>query len=271
MAKVVVPPLPPVEPGREWRSGAPRAVGMTDTGRVRDTNQDTLLIAPRVGLYLVADGMGGEAGGEVASRMAASSMVASLEALPPPRSSSEAEEALAGAVRKASRDIFGHAQAHPELRGMGTTVCALWLPGIAHPRFTGLEGLCLVAHAGDSRVYGMRALELVQVTEDHSLVQQRVKAGEAEPGDPLLQRIRNVITRAVGYQSEEEADTCFVAPLALGDRFLLCSDGLTNKVEHGEIARILAGGDLEQVVSQLVLAANHAGGEDNITALVLEF
>ena len=252
-----------------WNGTTVEAYGKTDTGMVRESNQDNYCIDTAAGLYLVADGMGGRAGGEIASRMAVDcineELQAQLESLLS-RDLSTRRTLLAQTVNAASLKIYERSLELPQYRGMGTTATLLWIP----PKIAAAQKYsrnCIVAHVGDSRCYLLRAGLLYQVTEDHSLVNEQVKAGVLKKNDPLISQMRNVITRCVGYQEEEEVDT-FTLEIFKNDRFLLCSDGLTNKVRDSEIAEMLGQADLCDAPTQLIALANSRGGEDNITVVI---
>lgn len=257
-----------------------KAAGNTHAGMVREGNQDSFCLDEASGVFLVADGMGGRAGGEVASELAVktigSEIANRLEQLMT-RDIGSRRALLSQAINHASLRIYERSLELPQLRGMGTTTTLLWLPP---PRQAGREGgrppksssnastTGVVAHVGDSRCYLLRAGFLYQITDDHSLVNEQVKAGLLKRNDPLASQIRNVITRCVGYQEEEEVDT-FPVELETGDVFLLCSDGLTNKVRDLELADFMAKPDLETSTNDLIRLANQRGGEDNITVLMV--
>jgi PPM family protein phosphatase len=230
------------------------AAGITDVGRVRAgaPNEDGFLDETRrLGLVAVADGMGGHRAGEVASATA-------LEAL---RAAMTAGEPLRDAIEGANDAVLEKSEADHELRGMGTTLTAGTL---------GTDGNLLIGHVGDSRAYLVRDGELTQITNDHSLVEEMVRGGELTPEQAEGHPRRSIITRALGIDPEVDVD---VYPVALrpGDRFLLCSDGLTTMLRGDEIAQILEGEPHPERAAQLLVdAANAAGGEDNITALVVE-
>lgn len=252
-----------------WQGGEVRAVGATDVGMVRDSNQDSFCVNQALGLYLVADGMGGRAGGEVASSLAVQAVAwevsQQLEALQK-SDSTVRRSILARAINAASLKIYERSLELPQYRGMGTTCTLIWIS--PSPDVT-KGNVAIVAHVGDSRCYLQRAGMLYQVTDDHSLVNEQVKSGVLSRTDPKVTQMRNVITRSVGYQEEEEVDT-FVLPLFQGDRFLLCSDGLTGKVTDFEIAEHMAHSSLFDTPSNLIALANQRGGEDNITAILVE-
>lgn len=253
-----------------WTGGEIRAVARSDVGMVRESNQDSFHICHDTGLYIVADGMGGRAGGEIASNLAVTTvgleLERNLEALLS-RNIPGRRTLLSQAVNAASLKIYERSLELPQFRGMGTTTTFLWIPPFGKsPSRT--QDHAIVAHVGDSRCYLLRAGLLYQVTEDHSLVNEKIKSGMLKRGDPIIAQTRNIITRCVGYQEEEEVDT-FVLPLFVGDRFLLCSDGLTSKLDDVEIAQNLAGDDLDSIPNKLISLANSRGGEDNVTVMVV--
>lgn len=259
----------PLEQNLIWNCGEVAAAGESHVGMVRENNQDSIAIEKKLGIYLVADGMGGRAGGEIASRLAVSSIIEEIsEKLTSLYDGDIAfkKTTLAQTVNAASLRIYERSLELPQFRGMGTTTTLLWLPaGQNNDAKYGNYGL--VAHVGDSRCYLLRAGLLYQITEDHSLVNEQIKAGVLKKNDPLASQIRNVITRCVGYQEEEEVDT-FAFELLKGDKFLLCSDGLTNKVRDIEIAQALSALTPELAPTHLIAMANERGGEDNISVVV---
>jgi len=228
------------------------AAGVTDVGRVRDGNEDDFLEqADRLGLVAVADGMGGHRAGEVASATA-------LEAL---RAAVAAGQPLRKAIEGANDAVLEKSESDHELHGMGTTLTAGML---------GTDGSLTVGHVGDSRAYLIRDGELSQITEDHSLVEEMVKGGELTPEQAEVHPQRSIITRALGIDPVVDVDL-YPIQLRAGDRVLLCSDGLTTMVRPEEIATILGRElDPKRAAQLLVDAANAAGGEDNVTALILE-
>lgn len=248
------------------------SAGSTHPGMVRDSNQDSFCLDAASGVYLVADGMGGRAGGEVASQLAVKTISAEiahrLESLLT-RDVASRRTLLSQAINHASLKIYERSLELPQYRGMGTTTTLLWVPpASSRSRLQSKDtGRAIVAHVGDSRCYLLRGGFLYQITDDHSLVNEQIKAGVLKKNDPLTAQIRNVITRCVGYQEEEEVDT-FPIDLQEGDVFLLCSDGLTNKVRDPELSAHMAKDDLEASAAELVLLANQRGGEDNITVLL---
>jgi serine/threonine protein phosphatase PrpC len=239
----------------------PRGWSSTDVGRKRDHNEDSLLCNDQMGLYAVADGMGGHLGGEQASRMAIEvlerEMALRLAPGDGPRSASVAE-AMREATLIASQAIYDSAQAIPERAGMGTTLTSVCFHG-------GSLSLC---HVGDSRAYLLRDGRARQLTEDHSWIQEQVRAGLLSPGDAIVSRFRNIITRSVGFEPTVAPDL-FTMPVEAGDCYLLCSDGLSNYFSVDEIGRILASQFYGEAGRALVEIANERGGDDNITCVVI--
>lgn len=222
----------------------------TDVGRVREGNEDSFLVDDRLRLFAVADGMGGHRAGEVASATA-------LEAL---RAAVASGRPIEGAVEAANAAVHAKAADDPELDGMGTTLVA----AVAFD-----DGLLLVGHVGDSRAYLVRSDELQQLTEDHSLVEELVRDGRLTPEQAVVHPQRSIITRALGIEPDVVVDT-YPVELELGDRVLLCTDGLTTMVRPTDIARVLRReSDPQRAADALVDAANDAGGEDNVTAIVI--
>jgi serine/threonine protein phosphatase PrpC len=223
----------------------------SDTGRQRRDNEDSAFAqAP---LFVVADGMGGAQAGEVASRLAVDTFA---EELPP--AGPGVEERLAERVREANRRIHERARADREHAGMGTTLTAAYLQ----------EDELVIAHVGDSRAYLLRDGALRRLTRDHSLVHELVERGKLTEAEAAEHPQRSIITRALGPEPTVEVDT-WTYPVRPGDVLLLCSDGLTSMVSEDEVAEILAhGGALEHTGSELIEAANAAGGRDNITVVL---
>ena len=221
----------------------------TDIGRVRERNEDSVLVDPP--LYVVADGMGGHRGGQVASQVALETM----ETL-----STESRGSLAEHVRQANRAVWDRSEEDEQLSGMGTTLTAARIEG----------GSALIAHVGDSRAYLLREGVLRQLTTDHTLVARMVKSGEISEAEADVHPHKNVLTRALGTDEQVEVDEDSIA-LADGDRLLLCSDGLTGMVTEDQIQAILENSDQpQQAADRLVKAANRAGGVDNISVVVID-
>ncbi len=243
--------------------------GLTDVGRVRTNNEDCFQIVKPLELYVLSDGMGGEAHGEVASAMAVETVVRhclEAEANPaapffgqPQRNWSDRTKRLSSAVYLANREIFESAKQNTERRGMGATLTAAWIDG----------SKLSIAHVGDSRAYLLRGGALQQLTNDHSLVAEQVRKGILTPAEAEQSEMQSVLTRALGSQAQVEIDAEELG-LFKGDLVLLCSDGLTRMVTEPEIAGTLqAETDPARAAAKLVALANENGGADNVTVLVI--
>lgn len=242
------------------------AIGLTDIGRVRASNQDSMLVENSIGLLIVADGMGGHAGGEIASRICIEQVQSEVQKKFLPLLDKDPKNhpdplllnTLANAINHASAKIYEHSLEDPTLRGMGTTATVV--------KIVGDYAYC--AHVGDSRLYLVRKGFIYQLTFDHSLVNEQVRAGILTPEEAEVHHLKNVITRSVGYQEEEDVDT-LCAHLEDGDFLLLCSDGLHGKISDGELSQITSARGAA-AVQDLVNLANERGGEDNITLIIAE-
>jgi PPM family protein phosphatase len=232
------------------------AAAVSDRGRKRSTNEDAFGYSIEQGVFLVCDGMGGAAAGEVASSLAVDEMMRVLtDRAPEVPLSSLIEQA----VSVANEVIYSRAQSNSKLNGMGTTLVALVTE----------ERRIQVLNIGDSRCYRLRAGNLEQITQDHSLVDEQVRLGRMSEAEAVRSPLRNVITRALGTQSRVTPDI-FDLDAEPGDLFLLCSDGLIREVSDGGIEAILSNENaLDDKCTELVNAANRAGGVDNITCLLV--
>lgn len=231
--------------------------GHTDVGRVRSRNEDALLQRPMRGIAAVADGMGGHAAGDVASRIAVDVLDDRTRDLGPDPAS-----ALADAVHAAHAAILKAARADPGLQGMGTTLTALR----AHPE----EG-CIIVHVGDSRAYRWRDDTLEQLTRDQTWVQEQVEAGTLSEERARNHPFASILTGALGIE-DQDIDVELLAPeCAPGDTFLLCSDGLIARLTDDELLAVLSdhADDLDAAAHALIDAANGAGGPDNITVALV--
>jgi serine/threonine protein phosphatase PrpC len=244
------------------------SVGQTDVGRRRPHNEDSFLCDDDLGLFLVADGVGGNAKGEVASAESVDlvhSWVrrwrATLEAhkaAPTEENTNIVRRLLESAVQSACYMVFGMGQIDPRQKGMSSTLSSLLVSG----------GVGFIAQVGDSRVYLARRGRVVQLTEDHTLVNFRLKLGLITPEEAASAPGKNVITRAVGHQDYVEVDTLDIET-EVGDRFMLCSDGLHGYLQDGELDHLLEG-EREAVAGHLIDLANERGGRDNITVVVTD-
>jgi PPM family protein phosphatase len=243
-------------PDKQQRVLEYEAAGASDQGRTRKSNEDSygLNLRNEEGScdFVVCDGMGGAAAGEVASRMAVEAMLRAMDQKELTR------ETFQHAVDAANNSVHSSAEQDPSRAGMGTTLVAMATRG----------DHAWIAHVGDSRAYRLRDGGLERLTHDHSLVDEQVRLGQLTPAQAETSPMRNVITRAVGTQDEVDADVIEFAVIP-GDLYLLASDGLMREVDDEQIAAILrASGELEQTCAQLIEAANRAGGRDNITCLL---
>lgn len=284
------------------------AWGQSDPGKKRERNEDSFLADPALGVMAVADGMGGHQGGAIASRMAVDLLarelaeargdfeavvrrqhklsvrttveipamdvtgedptvevgptrpIATEDTLPAGGAAavfSPALELMRNIVRRASSGIFEAAFDKPELRGMGTTLTAVLVhAGKAH-----------LVHAGDSRCYMFRDGQLRQITDDHSWIAEQLRSGSISEAEAKASKFRHVITKSIGFERHIDADLKSV-PVSPGDCFVLCSDGMSNYIEHGELERIVAMTWYRRLPQQLIDLANDRGGDDNITVVV---
>ena len=237
------------------------AAAVSDKGRKRPSNEDAFGYSTEHGVYLVCDGMGGAAAGEIASSLAVDEF---MRLLTNRAADVPLQEVIDEAILTANEAIYSRSQANPKLSGMGTTMVSLVVE----------ERRVRVLNIGDSRCYRLRGGHLEQISQDHSLVDEQVRLGRMTPAEALRSPLRNVITRALGTQSRVTPDI-FELEAEPGDLFLLCSDGLTRELPDTKIESILADGQataslsLEALCCRLVEAANQAGGGDNITCLLL--
>jgi serine/threonine protein phosphatase PrpC len=243
-------------PDKQQRVLEYEAAGASDQGRTRKSNEDAygLNLDNSEGAcnFVVCDGMGGAAAGEIASQLAVEAMLHSMN------SRVVTSKTFQQAVDTANESVHRSAVQNPSRAGMGTTLVAMATRG----------DHAWVAHVGDSRCYRMRSGQLERLTLDHSLVDEQVRLGQLTPAQAETSPMRNVITRAVGTQDEVDADMIEFA-VEPGDIYLLASDGLMREIDDSKIAGILRkGGDLQQTCTQLIAAANEAGGHDNITCVL---
>lgn len=238
------------------------AAALTDRGRKRPSNEDAFGYSVEDGVFVVCDGMGGAAAGEIASSLAVDEMLRLLAArsAAPQVSQAPLLQTAEEAITIANEAIFTRAQRNYRLNGMGTTMVVL----VAE------ESHLWVLNIGDSRCYRLRDYKLEQLTLDHSLVEEQVRLGRMTRAEAVRSPLRNVITRALGTQKKITPDI-FPLDVAPGDRYLLCSDGLTRELTDAQIEALLVGeGPLEEQCNRLVTAANRAGGNDNITCILVQ-
>ncbi len=247
------------------------AAASSHLGRVRPANEDTYGICAEEGLFVVCDGMGGAAAGEIASRVAVDTMVRCLCGADrstgdtDPRSKETkypggVPALLRDAVGEANKLVFSQAASDSRLHGMGTTLVAM----LVSPKSV------WVAHVGDSRCYRLRDRNLEQLTHDHSLVDEQVKLGQLTREEADRSPLRNVITRAIGSQRSVNAEIGEFDAQP-GDLFLLCSDGLTRELSDARILTLLEQpGELDALCQRLIDSANDAGGRDNVTCILVK-
>ncbi len=232
-----------------------KSAAVTGPGRVRQVNQDRFIVLDNR-LFVVADGMGGHRGGEVAAQLTVDTLNAARDV--------QSSDDLQSAILNANRTIFQHAADDPELSGMGTTVTALALFSEAD------EPLLSIANVGDSRTYRLTPAGFEQLTEDHSVVGELMREGRITAEEALQHRHRSVITRALGVEPSVDVDIIEVIPTP-GHRYLLCSDGLHGEVTDSAIASILRRfADPTEACEELMAAAITRGGRDNITAVIVD-
>jgi len=254
---------------------------LSHSGRVRKGNEDACAANPDAGAFVVCDGMGGAAAGEIASSMATETFLLSL--VPPvddddaPPHTATPDVRLDTAIHEANTAVFQHALRNPQFHGMGTTLVALLL----RPAHAGAATALTLAHVGDSRCYLFREGTLRLLTQDHSLVEEQVRLGELTALEAATHPMRNIITRAVGSQADVQPEIRNLDPLP-GDIYLLASDGLTRELSDADLAQTFqrfmalettrkraAKPELASLSQTLIDQANDAGGGDNITVLLL--
>ncbi|MET0515899.1 MAG: Stp1/IreP family PP2C-type Ser/Thr phosphatase [Nitrospiraceae bacterium] len=237
--------------------------GISERGNVRATNQDAFCMDNRLKVWAVADGMGGHVGGDIASRLVIDTIVqrltechASLSSVP-----DGADRVLMDMVEDANNAVLDHARRNPELTGMGTTLALMHISDGPSP-------IATVLHEGDSRAYLFRDGQLIQLTQDHSLVEQYIEQGLLTPEQALHHPQRHILCRAMGLGSHAQADIA-TRPLQEEDLLILCTDGLTKMVDDAHLIALLRNHPrhAEQVCSTLIAAAIDAGGVDNVTVV----
>jgi protein phosphatase len=242
--------------------------GATDPGRRRKHNEDAFARDDALGLFAVADGVGGHAKGEVASQEAIDQLsgfvrqqrgvIAACRASPSSTAQKEVRRLLESAVQSACYMVFGMAELDPSHSGMSTTISTLLV----------VDDYGVVAQVGDSRVYRVRGGASRQLTEDHTLINYKLKQGLISADEARTMKGKNVITRAVGHRDYVEVDTVEIDILA-GDRFVLCSDGLHGYLDEGELERVIDEGPIDRAPSRFIELANARGGRDNITVVIV--
>ena len=244
------------------------AWGLSDVGMKREHNEDALLINDDLGLFVVADGMGGHSGGDRASRLAVETVEREVsnsdidgadgERRPGPSPDDPAGVVLAAAARVAGRTIYETAASDPLLSGMGTTLTAM----LVH------QGRAYFAHVGDSRAYLFRDDRLEQLTVDHTWIEEQVRAGFMTRQEAKQSDLRHIVTRSVGYEEEVRIDL-LAMPALMGDCFILCSDGLSNYVDGDQLRGYLNRSYYAEAPRALIDGANKLGGDDNVTVVLV--
>lgn len=245
-----------------------RFVGLSDTGKVREHNEDTIAFDPDIGLLVLADGMGGYNAGEVASGIAVKTIVNLVrEAVEREDMSVHDDESamsrpsiiLRDAIHRANKIIYQTARTQPQCEGMGTTIVAALF----------FDNKVSIAHVGDSRMYRLRSEKFEQVTMDHSLLQELVDRGFYSAEEAQRAANKNYVTRALGVEPDVEVEVQEV-PVQKGDFFALCSDGLSDMVEDDDIHLTIStfSANLDTVAKQLIQLANDNGGRDNVSILI---
>jgi len=245
------------------------AYGATNVGKVRAANEDSFLIDQEMRLYIVADGMGGHQGGGYASSHAVEGIKEeakkleqtqdTTQPLPDGSGRTPSQMRLHHALVNTNEELHKKAQEDSSLRGMGTTVTAMQVDG----KYVN------IAHVGDSRLYVLRGEKLLQVTKDHSWVQEQVDAGVLNEEEAKSHPLKNIITRSMGHDRDLTVDLLKIE-YKPGDKYLICSDGLTNMVEDETIKQEMRNGGPQQAVDRLVELALEGGGQDNITVVLVE-
>jgi len=247
--------------------------GLTDIGRVRKRNEDSIALVPEAGIAVVADGMGGHPGGDIASQIASTTAATMLEDASRRNPTSDQlvpslRQAMTGCVATAHRDIRARGESQPELDGMGTTLTAL----VVHPE----TKTYVLGHVGDSRAYLFRRDSLTQLTRDDTWVQDRVDRGDIDSESARKHPYAHLLTQCLGLE-DPPAPQILDGMIEPGDLFLLCTDGLVGMLDDGQVEAILreapasngASVEIAATVQKLLGAANEAGGHDNITAAIV--
>ena len=246
-----------------------KSYAQTDVGKRRDHNEDAIFTDEEVGLYVVADGMGGHAAGEVASATAVdvlkeefkqnAELINSYKSDGPYEVREQVLKMIEATVQKACSTVHGMGQEDKKRRGMGTTLSAMLIS----------DSGGFIAHVGDSRIYLIREEQVHQLSIDHTLVNEQLKRGAITKEDARKARYKNVITRALGIQESVRVDTLHLDILP-GDKFLLCSDGLHGYLKSGEVEKIIKSGPAMEVCQNFIDLANERGGKDNISTVFID-
>ncbi len=232
------------------------AEAVSHTGLVRRNNEDAYVVVPRLNLFAVADGMGGHAAGEVASKLAVNTIAEYIRQY---KGSRQPGQVLSDAVTAANREIFSQANAKPSQLGMGTTLSAVWIP----------DDHAYLAHVGDSRIYLFRDNNIQLLTKDHSFVSEMVRKGNITAEEAKNHPRRNLLTRALGTETDVEVDLSELS-LLQDDLLLCCTDGLSSIVSSDELCAILQNKTkISEKLKQMVDLALARGGQDNITVLLV--
>lgn len=236
-----------------------KVFGNTDVGLKREKNEDSLLSDPKINLFIVADGMGGHKGGEVASRLAAETMNEIVNYHLENSSFFSPKAVIEEGYRQANERIFKKSHSDFELQGMGTTMVTLFF----------YKDTLYVGNVGDSRAYLMREKYIWQITEDHSVLNEHLRAGLIRDSEVKNFQAKNFITRSVGFEQEVVCDV-FERKFNVGDRYLICSDGLCGLITDELMLEICHNSKSEDAVANCIDAAKRHGGDDNITTLIVD-
>ncbi|MET0657905.1 MAG: Stp1/IreP family PP2C-type Ser/Thr phosphatase, partial [Steroidobacteraceae bacterium] len=250
--------------------GKIRAVGLTDVGRVREHNEDTIGVDADIGLFVLADGMGGYNAGEVASGIAVKTVMSlvkeavehqDMNTVDAETGMSRHSIVLRDAIARANKIIYQTAKTQPQCEGMGTTIVACLF----------FDNTVAIAHVGDSRMYRLRANRFEQMTMDHSLLQELVDRGFYSQAEAQRATNKNYVTRALGVEPTVDVEV-HEQPAQKGDYYALCSDGLSDMVEDEDIQLTLStfGANLETVAKQLIQLSNDNGGRDNVSIILAQ-
>lgn len=231
----------------------------TDVGLKRENNQDRYLVDDLLSLYIVADGMGGHQGGEVASQLAVENIQAAVKESFETEVGTDPHQLLRRAYTRASNAIYRTSQENTALRGMGTTTVTALIR----------NNVLYIANVGDSRAYLVHPPYIWQLTEDHSLVNEQIRAGILRPEQAAQFSAKNVITRSVGFESEVQCDV-IEREVQAGDHILICSDGLSGLVSDKRIRDVVLTLPVQQIVPRLIEEAKKNGGDDNVTVLLIK-